>query len=195
MRRLPTSPEILQAAVLTAVLSVGAMHEAVRQTCLTSVANGDYWWHLRVGLGILDTHTLPHTGLYSQASAIPWTASSWLYDIAVAVGYRMMGLRIVLLTAILFKFALALVVFVLAGGLRGRFWTAIVLSLAAQYVLGNVQPLPLYCSILTMSVELALLLECRRTGSVKPLYWLPKLAWTQIWYMRRSREDSLVARC
>ncbi len=175
MRWQPISAGIFQVATLTVVLSIGGIHEALRQTCLTNIANGDFWWHLRVGLGILQTHALPHSGLYSQASALPWTASSWLYDLAIAIGYRMMGLRVILLTAVLFKFALALVVFLLAGGLKGRFWTAIVLSLLAQYVLNSFQPLPLYCSFLALSIELGLLMECRRSGNIKPLYWLPWL--------------------
>ena len=166
---------ILQVTALAAVLSLGGIHEASRQTCLTNIANGDFWWHLRVGLGILQTQAVPHFGLYSQASPLPWMASSWLYDVVIAIGYRMMGLRIVLLTAILFRFALAFVVFVLAGGFRGRFWIAIVLSLLAQYILGNLQPLPLCYSILALSIELALLTECHTACSVKPLYWLPCL--------------------
>lgn len=175
MRRQATSAGILQVAALTAALSVSGIHEAFHQTCLTSITNGDFWMHLRVGMGILQTHAVPHSGLYSQASTMPWMASSWLYDLVVAAGYRMMGLRIVLLVAVLFKFALALVVFLQAAGLRGRLWTAIVLSLVAQYILGDLQPLPLYCSVLALAIELALLMECRRVGSVRLLYWLPWL--------------------
>jgi hypothetical protein len=170
-----TSAGILEVAALTAILSISGIHEALHQTCLTSITNGDFWWHLRVGLGILKTHAVPHTGLYSQASTLPWMAPSWLYDLAVAAGYRMMGLRIVLVAAILFKFALALAVFLLAGGLRGRFWSATILSSVAQYILGNLQPLPLCCSVLALCIELILLMRCRRSGSVKPLYWLPCL--------------------
>jgi hypothetical protein len=166
---------MIQIVALTAILSVSGTLEALHHTCLTNPANGDFWWHLRVGLGILQTHALPRTRLYSQAAALPWLASSWLFDIAVAAGYRMIGLRIVLLTAILFKFALALVVFVAANGFRGRFWTAIVLSVVAQYILGNLQPLPLCCSVIALCVELALVMECYQTGSARPLFWLPWL--------------------
>ncbi len=166
---------MLQVAALTAILSAGGIREALRQTCLTSITNGDFWWHLRVGLGMLQAYAVPHTGLYSQASALPWMATSWLYDLAIAIGYRVMGLRIVLPIAVLFKFGLALLVFSLAGGLRGRVWGAAILSAIAQYILGSLQPLSLYCSILALCIELTLLMRCRRSGIVKPLYWLPFL--------------------
>lgn len=175
MRRQLTSAGILQVAALTAVLSLAGIHEALHQSCLTNISNGDFWMHLRVGIGILQTHGVPHSGLYSQASTLPWMASSWLYDLVIAIGCRMMGLRIVLLVTLLFKFSLALIVFLLAGGLRGRFWSAMILSTVAQYILGYLQPLPLYCSILVMAIELTLLMAYQGSGRIKPLYWLPCL--------------------
>ncbi len=175
MRRDFSSAGVPQVAALAAVLLVGAGHEALHQTSLTSLAAADFWWHLRVGLGILQSHAIPHTGLYSQSASLPWMAASWLYEVAIAAGYRVMGLLILPVLAILFKLALALLVFVLAGGLRGRFWIAILLSLIAQYILIGLQPLPVYCSALALGVELVLLVRYRLTGAARDLYWLPPL--------------------
>src|SRR5664279_75210 len=157
------------------LFAVAGFHESIRQHSLNSIATGDFWWHLRTGLGILETHALPHTGLYSQSSALPWMASSWFYDVLVALGFKLLDLRFVAVLAIALKTALAALTFFLAGGLRGRFWSAIVLSAAAQYTLGAMPPLPLYCSVLEFAVELILLMDCRATGNVRRLYWLPLL--------------------
>jgi hypothetical protein len=173
-RRWFNNPALRVLAIV--VLFAGAgFHESVRQNCLNNITNGDFWWHLRVGLGILQSHAVPHSGLYSQAAALPWMDSSWFYDLLVATGYRVLDLRFLPLLAIACKVALAVVTFILAGGSRGRFWTAVALSAATQYILTSLQPLPVFCSILAFGVELTLLLECRRTGSVRPLYWVPLL--------------------
>jgi len=74
-----------------------------------------------------------------------------------------------------FKTALAVVTFLLAGGLGGRFWPAVALSATAQYILVSVQPEPGYCSIVLFAVELLLLSESRSTESVRLLFWLPPL--------------------
>jgi hypothetical protein len=164
---------IVQLTVLTAALVLGGGYEARHHTCLTSLANGDFWWHLRIGLGILQTHVLPRTGLYSQSATVPWMSSSWLYEIPIALGYRLIGLRVMLFTAILFKFVVAVLVFVLAGGLRQHFWTAVVLSLIAQYLLGSLQPLPVYCSMIALTVLLIVLMQHRRAPASRALYCLP----------------------
>ncbi len=166
------APRLIALVLLFAVFP---FTEAAHQYALSSLSNGDFWWHLRTGLGILQSHALPHTGLYSQLSEMPWMASSWLYDIGLAVGYRAFDLLVLPLTAIACKLFLAVLTFLLAGGLRGRFWTAIFLSAAAQFVLVNLPPLPVYFSALCFAAELLLLLESRRAGDVRPLYWLPPL--------------------
>ena len=171
----PQFGTVPQLFALFVLFAAAGFHESIRQACLNSITNGDFWWHLRTGLGILASQAVPHSGVYSQSASLPWTASSWLYDVLVAVGFRLLDLRTPAVLAIVFKFALALLTFLLAGGLRGKFWTAVALSTAAQYILGAVPPLPLYCSVLAFAVELLLLMQCRATGNARPLYWLPLL--------------------
>jgi hypothetical protein len=166
---------IARVTALVLLFAVAGFLESIRQHSLNSIATGDFWWHLRTGLGIFETHSVPRTGLYSQSSALPWMASSWLYDVLAALGFKLFDLRFVAILAIVLKTALAALTFVLAGGLRGRFWTAIALSAAAQYILGGMPPLPVYLSMLALAVELILLMDCRTTGNVRRLYWLPLL--------------------
>jgi hypothetical protein len=152
-----------------------SVFEAKNLSSLSTLANGDIWWHLRTGIWMLQNHAVPHSGLFSQSAALPWTASSWGYDLLVAFAFRMLDLWSIPILLMGFKTAFAVATFLLAGGLRGRFWPAVALSAATQYILANVQPSPTYCSILFFAVELLLLNENRRTGSVRPLFWLPPL--------------------
>lgn len=149
--------------------------ELFRGSSLTSITNGDFWWHLQTGLTILQTRGFPHTGWFSQSAAMPWVASSWLDDVAVAIGFRLLDLKFLPLLSMLCKLGLAIVTFLLAGGLRGRFWTAIVLSAMVQYLLWGMQPLPVYCSVLAFGIELMLLFRSRHDGDQRTLLFLPVL--------------------
>lgn len=166
---------MLQLVALIVLLASAGFHESIRQGSLNSISNGDFWWHLRTGLGILENHAVPRSAVYSQSASLPWMASSWLYDVLVALGFKLLDLRTPAILAIVFKFALALLTFLLVGGLRGRFWTAIALSASTQYILGAMPPLPLYCSVLAFAVELILLMGCRAPGNIRRLYWLTPL--------------------
>jgi hypothetical protein len=156
--------------------------EFLHGNALTSITAADFWWHLQTGLEILRTHTLPHTGWFSQSAAQPWIASSWLYDVRIAGWYQLLGLRFLPVVALLAKCFLAVVMFLLAGGLRGRFWAALALSVIAQYLLWQMPPLPVFCSVLALAIELILLGELRGRGSRWALFSLPVLffAWANL---------------
>jgi len=54
----------------------------------------DFWWHLKVGEGILATHRWPVTDAYSfTAAGQPWIASEWLGDVFFAGAERIAGVR------------------------------------------------------------------------------------------------------
>jgi hypothetical protein len=157
------------------LFAAAGIFEAGHRPSLRSLASADFWWHLRTGLGILHDRVLPHSGLYSQRPELPWTAFSWLYDVTVAIGFHVLDLRILPLLAMTCKFLLAIVMYLLAGGLRGRFWPAVFLSAAAQSILFGMPPLPAYCSALLFALLLLLISHSRVANSVRPLYFLPLL--------------------
>ena len=142
---------------------------------ITALLDGDIWFHLRTGLWILQNHAAPHSGLFSQYVDRPWVDTSWAFDALTGGAYKLLGLRAVPVLLMGFKLALAAVTFVLARGRRGYFWYAVLLSAIAQYVIVDLLPRPILCSILFFGVELALLLQSRRSGDVRPLFWLPVL--------------------
>ena len=165
----------LRIPAMLVLFSAAAAIEAFRLTSLSSLNNCDIWWHLSSGLWMLQRHSFPHTGIFSQSSARPWIASSWVYDLLLAVLYKLLALRAIPWLLMCFKAVLAVLTFMLAGGLRGRFWFALGLSVVAQYILGAVQPGPAYFSALFFGIELLLLLEARNTGNARLLWWLPAL--------------------
>lgn len=173
---------LLRIGIMLVLFASAAVFEARSISSLSAISNGDIWWHLRTGLWIIQNHSVPHAGLFSQLPNLSWIASSWGFDLMVALVFRVLGLRYIPVLLMGFKSMLAVVTFLLAGGLRGSFWLAAALSAIAQYILGGVQPSPTYCSILFFAVELLLLNESRKTGSVRLLWWLPPLflLWTNL---------------
>jgi len=162
----------LRILVLLLLLTVATVCAAFS---LTALLNGDIWWHLRTGLWILQNHAVPRSGLFSQYIDRPWVDSSWGFDVLTAGAYKLLGLRAFAVLLMGFKLALAAVTFLLAGGWRRCFWCAILLSATAQYVITDLLLRPILFSILFFGVELFLLLQSRRGGDLRPLFWMPVL--------------------
>jgi len=162
----------LQVSVMVVLFALSAVIQSRTLSSLTSLENADIWWHLRTGIWILQNHAVPHDGLFSQSENLFWISPSWAYEVSVALAFKAFGLAAIPLLAMFIKAGLAVLTFILGGGLRGRFWLAALLSAVAQFVLGSVQPEPIYCSILLFAAELALLISYRGDGNIRRLYWL-----------------------
>ena len=164
---------LVLAATFTATAAWQARH-------LSALTNNDIWGHLRTGLWILENHAVPHNGLFSQWSALPWIDSSWGFDALVAVASRGgAGLPVLL---IFLQMAIAVALFALALLSSNKFWPSIALSFVAQFCLMPVQLRPALCSIVLLAVELTLLLRARHTGDAGALYCLPLvfLVWVNL---------------
>jgi hypothetical protein len=171
---------LVRIVALTALFSASAVYESAH---VTAVSSGDVWWHLRTGMWILQNHSVPRSGLFSQYPSLPWMASSWGFDVLLAAAYRLLGLRAIPFTLMAMKVALAVLTFLLARAGRISFWNSVLLSAVAQSVIVNLQPLPSVISIAFLAAELWLLVRSRRrTGSLRELYWLPFLfaAWANL---------------
>jgi hypothetical protein len=162
----------LRLLVILLLLTIAPLYESHH---ITAFSNGDIWWHLRTGLWILQNHSIPHQGLFSQFPEKTWVASNWGFDALAAFVYKLIGLRAIPSILMAFKLGLAAITFLLAYIGQKRFWPAVLLSAAAQYVVVGLQPLPILFSILFFGIELVLLLQSRRSGDVRPLFWLPLL--------------------
>jgi len=57
---------------------------------LRPVADPDFWWHLRTGQLMVETHTIPHADPFSFTNAgKPWIAHEWLSEIFMWGLYRL----------------------------------------------------------------------------------------------------------
>ncbi len=162
----------LRLLALALLFSVAAIYES---TQLTALSTPNVWIHLRSGTWILENHAIPRVGLFSQYSNLPWNDSSWGFDAGLGVLYRVFGLRALPILLMGFKVALAVVSFRLARVGQARFWSAVVLSALAQYLLSGLQPVPQAFSMLFFAIELQLLIHCRQSGTARRLFWLPLL--------------------
>lgn len=142
---------------------------------LSSLKSGQIWSHLRMGSWILEHRAWPRVGLFSQVSQRAWRDFSWGYDALAAIAERILGLRAVPALAILFRMALAVITFLLAGGRRGWFWLATGISAVAQYVLW-VNPLDAAnASTVLFGLILLILVDVRQSGQARKLCVLPVL--------------------
>jgi len=164
---------ILRLPVLLVLFTSAAFREALRASAFSS---DNLWWHLRIGTWVLQNHAIPRWGLYSQLSSLPWVDHNWPYEALLALAYSLMGMRAVPLLLMIFKVVLAGVTFFLAGG-RKRFWIAVLLSALVQFVLIDLQPLPVFFSMCFLAIALHCLIESRCRRDLKPIVWLPLLFW------------------
>jgi hypothetical protein len=162
----------LRVLLLVLLFTSAAAYEAFS---LSALAGADVWSYLRTGTWILQNHAVPHNGLFSQYPDLPWMAPDWGFDVLLAAAYKLMGLRALPVLLMVFKVALAVILFLLARGSRQNFWIPVLLAAVAQYAVPGLPLQPTLCSILLFAIELALLLHARTTGTSRPLLWLPLL--------------------
>ena len=159
------------AGVLTALFSAGALVEVAR---LSSLRDPAAWGHLRIGAWILENRGVPHTGIYSQASHLPWRDFSWGYDAILAMAYKILGLRVVPAMGTMFRILAAAVLFLL-GIRRGRLRSAVALSAVGIYALSSMGPSSTAVSVVFFGLTLFLLLEWRAEPASPVKYVLPLL--------------------
>lgn len=158
--------------VLLGLFTFAALYQV---THLNALADPDIWWHLRAGTWMLQNHAIPHDGLFSQSSSLPWVDSNWGFDLLVATALRVFGLRGLPVLLMVLQATIAATLFLLARGTQKNFWQAVILAALAQYSIAGLKPRPALISVLFLAIELTLLLHSRRSGQIQPVLWIPLL--------------------
>lgn len=143
-----------------------------------AVYDPDIWWHLRAGEWMLDHHAVPQTDwLSTTAQGKPWIAYSWGFDVIVATLYRGLGLfGPIILYPVTMVLLIAAALWTLLTELSSSFWTRAVLAAGALVAMARIfSPRPGLFSVLFFTLELWLIVRAERSGSPRPLYWLPLL--------------------
>ena len=140
-----------------------------------SASDPDVWWHLRTGKWIMDHGALPYTDPFSGFGAgKPWQAYSWLFELLIFQLFTRFGLvGIVSFTAAMIV-AITFAVHRVYRRLQSDFTISVLLTVAGIFCLSKMfSPRPWFFSILFFALELDVLLQARRTGKTRQLYWLP----------------------
>jgi hypothetical protein len=144
---------------------------------IRAVLDPDIYWHLRVGEWILRNHTFPQVGIFSQyAQGHGWIAYSWGFEVLMAWLFRFAGLAAIPVALGVARAVIAFTIFVVLLCLSQRFWLSWLVTAAALFPLSSILVIrPVLFTILFFTIEIGLIFQARRRGSVKPLYWLPLL--------------------
>ncbi len=161
----------LRTVVLILVFSAAAVLES---RSLQSLTDHSVWLQMRTGTWILDHRALPHSGLFSRFDQLSWTDPNWGAQVILALLYRLLGLHALPVAQMIFRTLAAIGTFVLAGGRRGRFWLAVVLSIWAQAAMLHASQLQLL-NVVLFSAELWVLFASRREGRQNLRWWVPFL--------------------
>ncbi len=162
----------LQCAVLAVLLVSASIIEA---TQLQSLGNATSWLQLQTGNWIIAHRAVPHSGIFSQSSDLPWADPNWGLQLSLAALSKLIGMRAIPVVVMVLRMLFALAVFILAGG-RSNFWRAVVITVWAQAAWVGSSSLPnTLCSAILLAAELVLLLRSRTPGRQTLLFWMPLL--------------------
>jgi hypothetical protein len=139
----------------------------------------DIWWHVRVGQWILQNHAVPHYGIFSQhAMEHSWVAYSWGFEVLSALLMRVFGLAFIPLMLGFIRALIAFIVFAMVYRISNRFWSSwLIATLAVMGIHLVMVARPVLFTILFFAIEMGLIFEARKRGSIRLLYWLPLLFW------------------
>lgn len=161
----------LRVAVLILVFSAAAVFES---RSLQSLTDPSVWLQMRTGTWILEHHALPRSGLFSRFDKLSWTDPNWGAQVILALLYRLLGLHALPVAQMVFRTLAAIGTFLLAGGRRGRFWLAVVLSIWAQAAMLHASQSQLL-NVVLFSVELWVLFASRGERRQNLRWWVPFL--------------------
>jgi hypothetical protein len=165
---------IVQLAALVFLLALMATIAFVSRTM---VRDPDIWWHLKVGDWIVQHRAVPHVGIFSRtAGSSPWIAYSWGYEVLMSLAYSWFGITGFAMFGVLLTVAVSFVLFWMLHRLSGSFWLAWILAFIGSFAyLFSLMPRPVFCTMIFFTVLLTVLLEAKRSGEMRGLYWLPLL--------------------
>ena len=182
---LPTSWQLtLMRLIDLAVVSMLFFTPAYLCLHSNAILDTDIGWHLRTGEWISAHHAIPRTEPFSAPMAgTPWAAYSWLFELLNYQLFQRLGTPALLVYTAGLVLLITAAVFALVRSHRQQLPAAAMLAFACMYAMGHLfTPRPWLFTILFFTLELDILQRVRRTGSTRPLLWLPLLfaVWANI---------------
>ncbi len=150
---------------------------------LRPIADPDFWWHLRTGQFIVQTHSIPHSDPFSYTKAGgPWITHEWLSELLIYGLFRLGGYGILIFTFSIIITGAFLLAYLRSPAETRPYVAGFVLLLGAVSTAPTWGVRPQMISLLLTSLFLFLLDLYRRSGSLKFLIPLPltMLIWVNI---------------
>jgi hypothetical protein len=168
-----TPESAIQALILVILFAVPAIFWARTN----SILDPDIWWHLRTGQWILEHHAIPRIDTFSSfAAGKPWQAYSWLFEVLVYKLYSTFGLLGIVFYTGFLTVAVTAALYHMLRRLQRDFSLVVLLTFAGAMCMGHLYtPRPWLFTILFFILELDILMQVRRTGRVRELFWLPAI--------------------
>ncbi|MBV8673334.1 MAG: hypothetical protein JOZ33_07870, partial [Acidobacteriaceae bacterium] len=164
-------------ALLAAMLCSVPAFICFRTGAGACVSDPDLGWHLRTGEWILQHHAVPRVDFFSRFGAgKPWQAYSWLFEVVLFRLVQWFHLDGVMVYMGVMLTAIAVALYRLVSRLQPDFTRSTILTMAGLAVLSRLYtPRPWLFTILFFIVEIDILMQARRTGDSRKLWWLPPL--------------------
>ena len=147
------------------------------------IADPDFWWHLRTGQFIIQTHTIPHTDPFSYTMVgKPWVTHEWLSEILIYVLFQLGSYGLLILTFSILITAAFLLTYLRCPAETRPYVAGFVLILGAISTAPTWGVRPQMISLLLASLFLFLLDHYRRNGNLYFLVALPfiMLIWVNL---------------
>jgi hypothetical protein len=149
-----------------------------------AVTDADIWLRLRMGQWIVQNHALPHNGIFTQHTELPWIAYTWLFDILTWFVFRLNSNGLASLTVMLLVLhaLIAALLFVCLYKTSQRFISSALLVIVVLWTANGLSLRSLLLSLLLYTMEVLLLLRAERDGDSKRLWWLVPIfvLWTNL---------------
>ena len=147
---------------------------------LRPIADPDFWWHLRTGQLILQTHTIPHSDPFSYTKAgQPWVTHEWLSELLIYALFQLGNYGLLIFTFSIIITTAFLLTYLRSPAETRPFVAGFVLLLGAVSSAPTWGVRPQMISLFITSLVLYLLNRYRLEGNLRFLIPLPFI--TLIW--------------
>jgi hypothetical protein len=150
---------------------------------LRPIADPDFWWHLRTGQLILQTHAIPHTDPFSYTMVgKPWITHEWLSEILIYALFRLGGYGLLIFTFSIFITTAFLLTYLRSPAGTRPYVAGFVLLLGAVATAPTWGVRPQMISLLLASLFFLLLDRYKNNGNLYNLVPLPliMLVWVNL---------------
>jgi hypothetical protein len=146
-------------------------------TALQPITDPDFWWHLKTGQYIIQTHGIPHTDIFSSSRlGSEWITHEWLSEVFMYAVYRIAGFAGLIVT---FALLITISFWVVYIRFRSRVGypvisaLALILGAAATTLVWGTRPQ--IFTLLFASIFLYILDNYYAKKSEKAIWWLVPL--------------------